>query len=53
MDDTHQEIEGLKKIVDSARQEIELAVMFHETWRPAAYDTGLHARIGTSHARMP
>ena len=50
MDDTQQEIEGLKKIVDTARQEIELAVMFHETWRPAAYDTGLHARIGTSYA---
>ncbi|CAB3801177.1 hypothetical protein [Paraburkholderia fynbosensis] len=50
MDDAQQEIEGLKKIVDTARQEIELAVMFHETWRPAAYDTGLHARIGTSYA---
>ena len=50
MDDTQQEIERLKSIVDTARQEIELAVMFHETWRPAAYDTGLHARIGTSYA---
>ncbi|KJZ41721.1 hypothetical protein [Pseudomonas fluorescens] len=50
MDDTQQEIERLKNIVDTARQEIELAVMFHETWRPAAYDTGLHARIGTSYA---
>lgn len=50
MDDTPQEIERLKSIVDTARQEIELAVMFHETWRPAAYDTSLHARIGTSYA---
>jgi hypothetical protein len=50
LDDTHQVIEGFKKIADTARQEIELAVMFHETWRPAAYDTGLHARIGTSYA---
>src|ERR1700712_597616 len=50
MDDTQQEIEGLKNMVDTARQEIELAVMFHETWRPTAYDTGLHARIGTSYA---
>jgi hypothetical protein len=50
MDDTQQEIEGLKKMVDTARQEVELAVMFHETWRPAAYDPGLHARIGTSYA---
>ncbi|SAL69571.1 hypothetical protein AWB69_08224 [Caballeronia udeis] len=45
-----QEIEALQKMVDAARQEIELAVMFHATWRPAAYDTGLHARIGTSYA---
>lgn len=50
MNDTHQEIERLKISVDTARQEIELAVMFHETWRPAAYDTALHARIGTSYA---
>ncbi|WP_145956477.1 hypothetical protein [Burkholderia pseudomallei] len=50
MDDTQQEIERLKKIVDTARQEIELAVMFHETWRPSAYDSDLHARIGTSYA---
>jgi hypothetical protein len=50
MDDTQQEIERLKNIVDTARQEIELAVMFHETWRPSAYDTDLHARIGTSYA---
>lgn len=50
MDDTQQEIERLKNIVDTARQEIELAVMFHETWRPAAYDKDLHARIGTSYA---
>jgi hypothetical protein len=50
MDDTQQRIERLKNLVDTARQEIELAVMFHETWRPAAYDTGLHDRIGTSYA---
>ncbi|MGE8066182.1 hypothetical protein [Pseudomonas sp. NPDC089569] len=50
MDDAQQDIERLKNMVDTARQEIELAVMFHETWRPAAYDTGLHDRIGTSYA---
>lgn len=50
MTDTQQEIERLKSNVDTARQEIELAVMFHETWRPAAYDTSLHTRIGTSYA---
>ncbi|CAN7785717.1 hypothetical protein LJR034_008630 [Caballeronia sp. LjRoot34] len=50
MDDTRSEIEELKRIVDTARQEIELSVMFHETWKPAAYDGALQARIGTSYA---
>lgn len=50
MDDIQQKIERLKSIVDTARQEVDLAVMFHETWRPAAYDTDLHSRIGTSFA---
>lgn len=50
MDDIQYDIERLKKMVDVARQEIELAVMFHETWRPAAYDADLHNRIGESYA---
>lgn len=50
MDDTQSEIEELKRIVDTARQEIELSVMFHETWKPAAYDGALQARIGPSYA---
>lgn len=50
MEDIQQKIERLKSIVDTARQEVDLAVMFHETWRPAAYDTDLHSRIGTSYA---
>ena len=50
MGDTQQDIERLNNLVDTARQEIELAIMLHETWRPAAYDTDLHSRIGTSYA---
>ncbi|MQT33858.1 AbiU2 domain-containing protein [Pseudomonas helleri] len=50
MGDTQQDIERLYNLVDTARQEIELAIMLHETWRPAAYDIGLHTRIGTSYA---
>lgn len=50
MDNIQQEIERLNTLVDTARQEIELAIMLHETWRPAVYDTGLHSRIGTSYA---
>lgn len=50
MDDPRDELERVKAFVEAARQEIELAIMFHETWRPAAYDTELHSRIGTSYA---
>lgn len=50
MDDISEEIKQLKKVVDTACQEIELAVMLHETWRPAAYDSDLHVRIGASYA---
>lgn len=50
MDDTQQQIERLSSMIDTIRQEIELAIMFHETWRPAAYDTELQDRIGTSFA---
>jgi hypothetical protein len=50
MDHTQQQIERLSSMVDTARQEIELAIMFHETWRPAAYDAELKGRIGTSYA---
>lgn len=47
---TQDDILRVKNIVDTARQEVELAVMFHETWRPTAYDADLHSRIGTSYA---
>lgn len=50
MDNIQYDIDRMKKMVDAARQEIELAVMFHETWRPSAYDTDLHDRIGSSYA---
>ncbi|WP_146075503.1 hypothetical protein [Achromobacter xylosoxidans] len=50
MDDIQREIERMQKLVDVIRQEIELAVMFHETWRPSACDTDLHMRIGASYA---
>ena len=50
MDDIQHDIERLKEMVELARQEIDLAVMFHETWRPSAYDADLHERIGESYA---
>lgn len=50
MDDISLEIERVQRMVDTACQEIELAVMLHETWRPAANDADLHVRIGASYA---
>lgn len=50
MENLRQEIEKIRSMVETARQEIELAIMFHETWRPTAYDADLHSRIGTSYA---
>ncbi|PWB33744.1 hypothetical protein DCO48_08790 [Pseudomonas sp. SDI] len=50
MENLRQEIEKIRNMVETARQEIELAIMFHETWRPTAYDADLHSRIGTSYA---
>jgi AbiU2 len=43
-------IADLQKWVQAAQEEFDLAVVFHEIWKPAAYDAGLHARTGTSYA---
>lgn len=50
MDDIQQKLEELKRTVQTAQQEVELAVRFHETWRPMVYDADLHDRLGTSFA---
>jgi hypothetical protein len=43
-------IVALRKKVTAAQQEFDMAVMFHEVWKPAAYDTELHSRLGKSFA---
>jgi hypothetical protein len=43
-------ITKLQAKVTAARQEFDLAVAFHEVWRPTAYDQDLHGRLGISHA---
>ncbi len=43
-------IVALKQAVTAAQQEYDMAITFHEVWRPAAYDTDLHARMGRSYA---
>jgi hypothetical protein len=44
------EIVGLLEKVTAARQEFDMAVTFHEVWKPAAYDHDLHSRLGKSYA---
>ncbi|WP_247392538.1 hypothetical protein [Ralstonia pseudosolanacearum] len=43
-------LEHLKGLVNAAQDEIILAVMLHETWKPTAYDDSLHRRMGHSYA---
>jgi hypothetical protein len=45
-----QKIVSLKEKVSAAHQEFDMAVTFHEAWKPAAFDTDLHNRMGASYA---
>jgi hypothetical protein len=40
----------LQADVEAARQEFDIAVAFHEAWKPAAYDESLRKRMGVSYA---
>lgn len=44
------ELTQMKDAVAAAQDEIVMAVMFHETWKPTAYDEDLHKRMGNSFA---
>lgn len=44
------ELERMKEAVKAAQDEIIMAAMFHETWKPTAYDEDLHKRMGESFA---
>src|SRR5450759_60347 len=46
----NQEIARLQAEVEAAQQEFDMAVTFHEVWKPAAYDKDLHSRMGKSYA---
>ena len=41
---------ALRQKVTAAQQEFDMAVTFHEVWKPAAYDQDLHSRLGESYA---
>jgi hypothetical protein len=43
-------IASLREQVNAAQQEFDMAIGFHETWKPAAYDQDLYERMGASFA---
>jgi len=43
-------IVSLREKVNAAHQEFDMAVTFHEVWKPAAFDDDLHRRMGASYA---
>jgi hypothetical protein len=43
-------IVALREKVTAAQQEFDMAVTFHEVWKPAACDKDLHSRMGKSYA---
>lgn len=43
-------IVALKLKVTAAQEEFDMAVTFHEIWKPVAYDQELHSRLGDSYA---
>ncbi|ALJ74833.1 hypothetical protein TR70_5757 [Burkholderia pseudomallei] len=43
-------IDNLRAKVKAAQEEFDMAVLFHEAWKPMAYDEGLHGRMGASYA---
>lgn len=46
----NEQLLSLQGKVKAAQDEAVMASMFHEAWKPAAYDDGLHERLGTSYA---
>jgi hypothetical protein len=51
MDITESEITKLKKMVTATQEEFNMAVTYHEIWKPAAYDKDLHSRMGAAWRR--
>ncbi|NPT36323.1 hypothetical protein [Paraburkholderia xenovorans] len=50
MSEENPKITRLKDDVKTLEQEMGLAIMFHESWKPTAYDDELHQRMGKSYA---
>jgi len=43
-------ISDLRMRVEAAREELDVATMFHEAWKPTAYDGELHDRMHESYS---
>jgi HEPN superfamily AbiU2-like protein len=41
---------SLRAQLEAAREEFDMATVFREIWKPAAYDMALHERMGVSFA---
>lgn len=50
MNDIEHRLTRAKLLVAAAEDEMLLAIMFHETWKPTAYDGDLRDRLGGSYA---
>jgi hypothetical protein len=44
------QIKACRDQVNAAQEEFDLAVIFHEVWKPSAYDAEVHRRVGRSFA---
>ena len=44
-------IVALREKVTAAQQEFDMAIAFHEIWKPTAYDKNLHSRMGRSYLK--
>ena len=53
MDTAEATIGSLRKTVEAAQEEFDMACRFHEAWKPTAYDLTLHERIGRSCPPIP
>ncbi len=43
-------IVAMRKLVTAAMEEFNMAVTFHEVWKPTVHDKDLHSRMGRSFA---
>lgn len=50
IDSNSPQMDRLRTRVKAASEEFEVAISFHEAWKPCAFDEALHRRLGMSYA---